>query len=205
MRLPLLASVLFLVAPAEAQRAAHPDSVLARAIHQRAEIDQAVLHVARAGYDEENADSLVMAVQRLNASWVRAVLAERGYPKISEVGPEASTRLWLMVQHADHDVGFQREVLAAMQPLYADGEVSGAIVAYLTDRILVAQGVPQRYGTQVERWEGYDPIPFAMEDPRRVDVRRAALGMDSLADYFDLFRRNRGYPVPDRAGDSGDD
>lgn len=189
--------VAFAAAPQAWAQRSHPDSVLARAILQRAEIDQAVLHMPANDYDAANADSLVAAVQRLNASWVQTIIANRGYPRISEVGAEASTRLWLMVQHADHDPDFQREVLAVMTPLHALGEVSGANVAYLTDRIRVAEGRPQVYGTQVERWDGYDPVPFDIEDPKRVDERRAALGMDTLADYFDLFRRNRGYPTAD--------
>ena len=197
MRAALIAALCLLALPAQAQRSAHPDSVLARAILARVEIDQAVLHVPSADYDAANADSLAAVVQRLNADWVRTVIAERGYPRISEVGAEASTRLWLMVQHADHDPPFQRRVLALMRPLVDEGEVAGANVAYLTDRVRVAAGEPQLYGTQVERWEGHDPIPFEIEDPDRVDERRASLGMDTLADYFNLFRRNRGFPTKD--------
>lgn len=197
MRTVLATLALVLAAPAQAQPPAHPDSVLAEAILDRAEIDQAVLHVAAADADRANADSLASAVQRLNAAWVRDLIARRGYPRISEVGAEASTRLWLLVQHADHDPAFQRDVLAAMTPLYAEGEVAGANIGYLTDRVRVAAGEPQLYGTQIERWEGHDPIPFEMEAPDRVDERRAALGMDTLADYFNLFRRNRGFPEKD--------
>ena len=195
MRTALLALALSLALPAQAQRSAHPDSVLARAILARAEIDQTVLHVPHAAYDEANADSLAAAVQRLNAAWVRAVVAERGYPRISEVGAEASKRLWLLVQHADHDPAFQREVLALMRPLVDPGEVAGANVAYLTDRVRVAAGEPQVYGTQYVRWEGHDPVPFPIEDPDRVDERRASLGMGTLAEYHDLARSRRGFPT----------
>ena len=41
-----------------------------------------------------------------------------------------------------------------------------------------------------------------MEDPDGVDARRAEPEMGTLAEYFDLFRRNRGFPT---AGDDTTD
>ena len=55
-------------------------------------------------------------------------------------------------------------------------------VAYLTDRVAVQAGRPQRYGSQFKiRDDGivFDPI----EDSATVDERRAALGLPPLAEY----------------------
>jgi hypothetical protein len=59
----------------------------------------------------------------------------------------------------------------------------GANLAYLTDRVLVAQKKPQRYGTQA-RPEGGKMVPFPIEDEAKVDERRAELGLAPLADYL---------------------
>src|SRR5690606_17036250 len=40
---------------------------------------------------------------KANTEWLKAVVAERGWPTISEVGEEASYKAWLLVQHADQD------------------------------------------------------------------------------------------------------
>ena len=68
-------------------------------------------------------------------------------------------------------------------------------MGHLTDWIRVSAGEPQVYGTQIERWEGYGPTPFEIGAPDGVDARRAELGMSTLAESFDLFRRNRGFPT----------
>lgn len=186
-----------LAGPARAQGAAHPDSLLAGEIRLRVEIDQSARRLPlQDPVLGSNAIAMLRAVDSLNTEWLRAVVARRGWPAISQVGTEASGGAWLLVQHADRDPAFQRAMLALMEPLVASGEVSGSNVAYLTDRVRVAAGEPQRYGTQVERWEGRTPIPFPIEDPDNVDARRSAMGMSTLEAYFDLFRRHMGYEEP---------
>ena len=58
----------------------------------------------------------------------------------------------------------------------------------LTDRTLLDEGKPQVYGTQLVR----NPATGQMElgqlvDPGKVDDRRAARGMEPLADYLTHF------------------
>jgi hypothetical protein len=52
----------------------------------------------------------------------------------------------------------------------------------LVDRVLIRQGLPQRYGTQFMFVEGgieFHPI----EDPESVDERRADVGLPSIEEY----------------------
>ena len=55
-------------------------------------------------------------------------------------------------------------------------------MAYLTDRVLVAEGKPQRYGTQFHRPQG-GLAPRPMEAPAEVDARRAQMGLGTLAEH----------------------
>lgn len=64
-----------------------------------------------------------------------------------------------------------------------EGEVDSEHVAYLTDRVLVGEGKPQRYGTQLENKDG-NLTPYPLEDPETVDERRRAVGMSPLAEYL---------------------
>ena len=79
---------------------------------------------------------------------MREIVRDIGWPTRSKVEEQAEHMAWLLVQHADHDRSFQRECLALMSTEAAD-EVCPAHLAYLEDRLAVAEGRPQRFGTQL--------------------------------------------------------
>jgi hypothetical protein len=61
-------------------------------------------------------------------------------------------------------------------------EASASHMAYLTDRVLVADGKPQRYGTQFHSVDGkLQPRPT--EDPANLDARRKSVGLPPMAEY----------------------
>jgi hypothetical protein len=68
------------------------------------------------------------------------------------------------------------------------GEAAGTDLAYLTDRVLAAEGKKQRYGTQLELKDG-KLIPKPVEDPDGVDARRKELGMVPMAEYVAFAER----------------
>jgi hypothetical protein len=111
---------------------------------------------------------------------VKAILAERGWPPVSEVGKDGSSAIWLLVQHADADPEFQRKALSLMEPLVATGEASTRQFAYLWDRT----HTPQKYGTQGKCYGKNDWRPHPIEVPERVDAERAAKRLPPLAQYI---------------------
>ena len=187
-----------------AQTSAEADSLLARQLALRVEADQAARELMTLAFEQgrqpDAADgALVSAIDSLNTVWLKGVVAERGWPKASEVGEDGASDAWLLVQHADRDRAFQREVLGLMESAVAAGEASGSDFAYLTDRVRLAAGEPQVYGTQLNVVDG-QPVPFEIEDADGVDARRAAVGLMSLSDYIEFFRRNvLGAPTNDEA------
>ena len=69
-----------------------------------------------------------------------------------------------------------------MKPLVATGDVAKGDFAYLTDRVLVADGKKQLYGTQFHDVKGkMEPQPI--EDEASVDKRRKEMGLSTLAEY----------------------
>ncbi len=123
------------------------------------------------------------AVDADNLRWLREVVAAHGWPARSLVGADGANAAWLLAQHADRDPGFQRQCLDLMTEAVGRGEASGTDLAYLTDRVLLAEGRPQVYGTQMTgRDGGWKPRP--LQDPERVDERRATAGLGPLADYI---------------------
>ena len=163
------------------------DTALSRALLERVRVDQAIRDtlVARmqAGQPLDSSFAARMgAIDSANTTWLKAVVARRGWPGRSMVGVEASNAAFLIVQHAVHDSAFQARALSLMERGVATGDVRGADVAMLADRVAVHRGQPQRYGTQAKLLDGrlvLDPIA----DSAHVDERRAALGMPPLAEY----------------------
>ena len=126
------------------------------------------------------------SVDELNARRMRAIISEIGWPTISKVGAQAEHMAWLLAQHAELD--FQKECFALMAREPAD-EVCARHLAYLEDRIRVREGLPQRYGTQLQKSEnGLELLPTL--DPEDLDARRQTVGLEPIAEYLDGARRS---------------
>ena len=95
----------------------------------------------------------------------------------------------LLVQHADMDRKFQHRCLDLMAALPKD-EVSQSNIAYLTDRVLLAEGKNQMYGTQLKDVDG-KLKPFPIEDEANVDRRRCEVGLPPLAKYLKKAEQNK--------------
>jgi hypothetical protein len=117
-----------------------------------------------------------------NTQRMKEIVEQIGWPTRSKVGAHASEMAWLLVQHADHDRAFQQTCLAFMKG-QAAGEVSPANIAYLEDRVRLAEGHPQVYGTQFYADEAGNFGPRPIEDPDHVDERRKAVGLQPLSEY----------------------
>lgn len=127
-------------------------------------------------------------IDAANTKWLAEVVAKHGWPGKSLVGADAAHDAWLLVQHADRDLAFQKKVLELMKPLAPKGEVAKGDVAYLTDRVLVAEKKKQLYGTQFQQVNGkMEPQPI--EDEANVDKRRAEVGLASMAEYRKLIEQ----------------
>lgn len=117
-----------------------------------------------------------------NTEWMKTVIAQHGWPGKSLVGDEGANAAWLLVQHADMDKPFQHQAIKLLEAAVARGDATGRQLAYLTDRVLTGEDKPQRYGTQFHRVDG-KMVPLPIEDAENVDQRRAAIGMNTLAEY----------------------
>lgn len=125
----------------------------------------------------------VLAVDRCHTRVVRLLLAQHGWPGNQRVGRDGAQAAWLLVQHADHDVQFQADCLKLLRAAVERDDASRQHLALLTDRVLVGQGKPQIYGTQFTQSRDGNYVPRLIEDPARVDERRSALGLPTLAEY----------------------
>jgi len=157
---------------------------------RRAERDQeARSNGARVGWQA------VSAIDAENLAWLAGVVADVGWPGKSMVGDDGAHAAWLLAQHADGDPAFQRVCLDLLAAATVRGDAAPRELAYLTDRVLLAEGQPQLYGTQCIGRDG-QWVPRRLRDPGTVDDRRAAMSLPPLADYTGRLGEAYGPPAP---------
>jgi hypothetical protein len=103
-----------------------------------------------------------------------------GWPTIALVGAEASQAAWLIAQHAP-DLEFMERCLELMRRL-SENSIHPANMAYLEDRVLMRHDEPQIYGTQF-LGSGDALHVYPIQDPERVDERRASVGLGPFVEY----------------------
>ena len=155
--------------------------------------DQAVrTGVAPAG-DPRTPDELAAAwdqTDRTHNARMTQVLAEHGWPGWRLVGSDGAFAAWVLVQHADLDLPLQERGLELMGRAVAAGDADPSDHAYLVDRVRVAKGEPQVYGTQWGSDAAGDPEPRTpIEDASMVDMRRSSVGLGTLDDYLEELAR----------------
>jgi hypothetical protein len=178
---------------ANAQEAKHPTSAksaiepsrpaLRDELARRAEADQdARFAIMQAKVQSGPLVDQAMKVDRENLAWLRPLVDRDGFPTVAEVGAVGVNQAWILVQHADADRPFQTRVLDQVRPRVATDEVTGEEFAQLTDRVLLAEGKKQRYGSQF--LGGDKPMTLRpVEDAAHLDERRAAVGLPPMAAY----------------------
>ena len=114
-------------------------------------------------------------VSRLNEENVAALLAmvpAEGWFSSKIYGQEAATGAFLVIQHSNMDL--QKRFLPTIEAMSERGEALKSEYALMYDRIAVAEGRLQRYGTQMRCVGGF-MRPYPTEDPDRLEERRAPM------------------------------
>jgi len=140
------------------------------------------LPTLQAGEHPHTADHLAV-VDRSNTKRLKAILQHCGWPKESVVGAQPGDNAWLLAQHADHDLQFQLYVLRLLEAAVRSGEASAENLAYLADRVAIAQGHMQLYGTQFHQPGNCEFELEPVDDIAKVETRRKELGMPTLTEY----------------------
>lgn len=153
------------------------------------ELDQAIRQACIRDRENPKVMSLVRNMDRANMHHLKKLIEKYGWITISEFGRQASRQAWLLVQHADEDLGFQQQCLKTMKNLVSKNEVEPQHFAYLYDRVALKtshMGLKQKYGTQIQQKDDkWELLPFegTLEDVNRC---RREVGLDSVEDYLKM-------------------
>ncbi|MNK06728.1 hypothetical protein D3C87_246270 [compost metagenome] len=137
------------------------------------------------GYHEE-----MKALHNSNANILSEIIDVIGYPTINKVGKEANEAAWLVVQHAIEQPQFMKKCATLLRMAVHEGNADPKSLAYLTDRIAVFEGKPQRYGTQFEWDDDGELSPNAFDNLVEVNKRRGSVGLNTLEEQTALIRAN---------------
>jgi len=123
-----------------------------------------------------------------NLKQIVAILDAYGWPKISLVGEEASSAVFLVIQHSD--LSIQEKYLPHMEIAVSENEAKKSSLAYLIDRINIAKGGKQIYGTQMAFDNETGQVYFDynnLEDIEKVNLRRKEMDLGPIEDYVALW------------------
>jgi hypothetical protein len=101
------------------------------------------------------------------------------WPGRKLVGDDGERAAWLIAQLGDADL--QRRVLPYLEAAVDCGDAAPSHYACLLDRVLMAEGKPQVFGSQFVAAGDSDVAPWPIDDPMGVDERRQRFGLEPLA------------------------
>tara|TARA_R110000868_G_scaffold167787_2_gene402248 strand:+ start:577 stop:1203 length:627 start_codon:yes stop_codon:yes gene_type:complete len=128
------------------------------------------------------------SIDKKNTDSLKRIINDHGWPILSQINKEAKNAFLIIIQHSDKDPEFQQHALKFVKRAYEEGHIKGQDVALLTDQILLAEGKPQKYGTQFNVVNG-EFIIFPLENESKVDFYRSELKLPKLEQYIDILKK----------------
>ncbi|MBN4070951.1 hypothetical protein JYT72_00445 [Crocinitomix catalasitica] len=123
------------------------------------------------------------SINRLKVQWI---LDEYGWISWRKIGGPASSTLFLVIQHSPLPV--QQKYLPIMRDAVRKGNAAGSSLAMLEDRVALAIGDRQIYGSQINQdRETGEYIVSPMIDPENVNSRRAEVGLGTIEEYVSIW------------------
>lgn len=129
-----------------------------------------------------NHSDLDPKIDKQNLIKVVSLIEDCGMPTTNEVSRKQMSAIWLVFQHADNTN--RKKYFPLLKKAAENGDLSKSNIALMEDRILMIDGKPQKFGSQIsqnrktKKWELYK-----LAKPEFVDKRRAEVGLGSLKEY----------------------
>lgn len=121
------------------------------------------------------------AIDNANMKRLAQIIDTYGWPGVRFAGA-ASQTAFLVLQHADG--ASQRKYLPQLRAAVERKDALGSSLAMLEDRVRVADGKRQLYGTQLKT----DPLRFdPIEDEAHLEERRRSVGLPPMKEYAAMF------------------
>ncbi len=125
-------------------------------------------------------------IDKKNTRELKIIVHIYGWSTIDLVGKKASKNAWLLVQHADHDIKFQKYCLNLMKRVFNENEknIAKENLAFLKDRVLVNENKKQLFGTQFYKSKKGKFVLRPIVNKRDLQKRRNQYGLPPIEEYL---------------------
>jgi len=134
----------------------------------------------------QNLWEIIAEKDSVNLIKVEKIVSENGWLGADDIGEKGNKTLFLVIQHADTET--QIKYLPLFREAVKIGNGKAEHLALMEDRILIAQGKKQIYGSQLMTDPNSNEIVlFPMINPEKVNERRKSIGLNSIEEYLKDF------------------
>ena len=126
-------------------------------------------------------------VDSLNQATVFGILDKEGWP--SHLSDKANRAIWIVIDHSD--LAYRSKYLGLVKEKAEHGVLDKTDYAILNDRVLMEEGKPQIYGTQIKMVATIVDDEIAMqlclwpvENPAALDSLRSTVGLSPVEEYL---------------------
>ena len=112
-----------------------------------------------------------------NQELIISIIEKCGMPTLNEVNQEQMDAIWLGLQHTENK--YRIKYFPLIEKAVKNGDLSKEQYALMKDRILLDEGKPQIFGSQIKNGKLYD-----LEEPETVNKRRQEMGLEPIEDYL---------------------
>jgi hypothetical protein len=121
-----------------------------------------------------------------NQCILKEVIEEYGFPSVNLIGKDALRGVFMIIQHADRNIEWQKEQLLYIKAAVLKGELDARKYAYLYDRIQMNAKLPQLYGTQFSSVGVNEATLYNVHNEEELDFRRMEIGLMPIDIYIRL-------------------
>jgi hypothetical protein len=118
---------------------------------------------------------------------LKQIVAEKGWPTISLAGLDGSRAAALILIHTE-DHAWQKSLLPQLQKLVEQDKIAGDDIALVVDKTLVADGRPQRFGSQFDLKDGV-MVMSPVEDRAHLDALRQRYLLPPMTEYMKMLEQ----------------
>ena len=115
-----------------------------------------------------------------NQELVISIIEKCGMPTLEEVNELQMNAIWLGLQHTNKK--YRKKYFPQVEEAVNRGDLTKSQYALMKDRILMDEGKPQLYGSQIKNGKLYK-----LESPETVNERRKEMGLEPIEDYLKYF------------------
>jgi len=115
-----------------------------------------------------------------NQELVISIIEKCGMPTLEVVNQKQMNAIWLGLQHTEKK--YRKKYFPEIEKAVDKGDLNKQQYALMKDRILMDEGKPQLYGSQIKNGKLYK-----LDSPKKVNERRNEMGLEPIEEYLKRF------------------